>query len=151
MPISFASIPWRFLLGLSCGFALTISYHAYTLRGIELAETERLYQEQLAAWVAQKNVAAIDQKYTRELNDAQSKIDDLASDLAASRVRLRVKVAGCVPGSGGSGVGHGAEGVLDKASESAYISLRRDIEIKEAQIKTLQAIIKEIQSYSRSQ
>lgn len=141
MPLSFASIPWRFLLGLSCGFALAISYHAYTLRGIELAESERLYQEQLAAWVAQKSVAAIDQKYTRELNDAQAKIDDLASDLAANRKRLRVKVAGCVPGTNTASMGHGDFAELDRETRQRYLDLRRLLERKERQIAALQEII----------
>lgn len=136
------SLPWRFLLGLATGAALAMGYHAYTLRGIELAETERKYQEQLDAWVAQKNVAAIDQKHTKELSDAQAKIDDLASDLAASRKRLRVKVASCVPSSNSASMGDGNFAELDRETRQRYLDLRRLLERKERQIAALQDILR---------
>lgn len=140
-----SSLPWRFLLGLIAGATIAMCYHAYTLRGIELAESQRLYQQQLDEWVAQQNVAAIDAKHTKELSDAQAKIDDLAASVASGRRRLSIS-AKCVPDSRGSGMDDAERAELSAEASRAYFDLRRLLEVKERQIAGLQDVIRSLKS-----
>lgn len=137
----FPSLPWRFLAGCACGLALMGTYHTYTMRGIELENVNRAYRDQLNAWVAQKNVAAIDERYTRELSDAKETIDRLAGDVRDGKRRLSIS-AKCLPDARGSGVGYAGRAELSAEAGSAYFDLRRLLELKERQLRALQDYIR---------
>lgn len=144
MPLSFASIPWRFLLGLSCGFALAISYHAYTLRGIELADGERQRQHQLDLWVAQQNaqseVARIDQYWHDKLQR------DLTAVPNPKRVFVNAKCPG-LPATGNPGMDSGAgKSELDESGRQALRELRLGIVRVEKKLAACQAIITSLKS-----
>ncbi|EHS1608704.1 lysis protein, partial [Escherichia coli] len=55
------------------------------------------YRDNAITYKAQRDVAALDAKYSRELADARAENETLRADVAAGRKRLRVK-ATC-PGS----------------------------------------------------
>lgn len=134
------SLPWRFLLALVAGASLAMGYHAYTLRGIELAETERKYQDRLAAWVAQKNaqaeVARIDQYWH----------DKMQRDLAAVPNPKRVLVnAKCpsLPATGNTGMDSGAgKPELDEDGRQALRELRLGIVRLEKKLAACQEILR---------
>lgn len=134
------SLPWRFLLGLLAGLTLAMGYHAYTLRGIELAETERQRQHQLDLWVAQKNaqeeVARIDQYWH----------DKMQRDLAAVPNPKRVFVnAKCpsLPATGNTGMDSGAgKPELDESGRQALRELRLGIVQVEKKLAACQEILK---------
>ncbi len=133
-----AYIPWRFLSGLACGALVVWLWHDAGVSRIELEQA----QEKAATVLAQSIVVTqADEKASKELSDAKAKTEQLASDLAAGTKRLRV-AASCVPASSGSGVDANKGAVLDRTAESDYLALRRNLEVKEAQISGLQEIIR---------
>lgn len=141
--LSLIKLAAPFLAGALCVWL----YHSAVVSGMEadMAEERQKAAEQakLDAWVLQKKIAAIDEKYTKELSDAQEVSRKLAADLAAGRKRLSV-LATCpaVPGAGDSGVGNGGTAILDRIAEQAYSDHRALIEKKDAQIKVLQGAIR---------
>lgn len=91
----------------------------------------------------QRDVAALDAKYTKDLADAQENIDQLERDVAAGRKRLRLN-ASC-PASGAASatsVDDGTGPGLTDTAERDYYTLRKRIEIINSQLRGLQDYIR---------
>ncbi|WP_312168892.1 lysis protein [Atlantibacter hermannii] len=94
--------------------------------------------------VRQRDVAALDAKYTKELADAQENIKQLERDVAAGRKRLQIS-ARC-PANGAAsapGVDDAASPRLTDAAERDYFTLRERIETVTKQLTGLQAYVRE--------
>lgn len=92
----------------------------------------------------QRDVAALDEKYTKELADAKATIDQLHDDVATGRRRLQLN-ATCAnqSASGTSSLDDAASARLTDAAQRDYFTLRERIEIARKQIAGLQEYIKE--------
>ncbi|EKY3196884.1 lysis protein [Cronobacter turicensis] len=90
----------------------------------------------------QRDVAALDAKYTKELADAQENIAQLERDVAAGRKRLQLN-ATCPANraSGTTRVDDGTGPRLTDAAERNYFILRERIEVTGKQIAGLQQYI----------
>ncbi|HAS1793208.1 TPA: lysis protein [Enterobacter cloacae] len=92
----------------------------------------------------QRDVAALDAKYTKELADAKETIERLHSDVIAGRKRLQLN-ANCptngATGSGGLGDATGPR--LTNSAERDYFTLRERIVTVTKQVGYLQDYIKE--------
>ena len=94
--------------------------------------------------VRQRDVAALDAKYTGELADAKETIERLHSDVIAGRKRLQLNAncpANGTTGSGGLGDASGPR-LIDSA-ERDYFTLRERIVTVTKQVEYLQEYIKE--------
>ena len=134
-------IPWRFISGLACGALVVWLWHDASVSRIELHQAQEKAQAVLEQSIV---VTQADAKASKELSDAKAKTDLLAADLATGAKRLRI-AATCVPASSGAGVDANKGAVLDRTAESSYLALRRNLEVKEAQISGLQSIIRGLQ------
>ena len=139
--LALSSLPWRFLSGLACGAIVVWLWHDASVSRIELHQAQEKAQTVLEQSIV---VTQADAKASKELSDAKAKTDQLASELAAGSKRLRI-AATCVPVASGSGVDANKGAVLDRTAESSYLVLRRNLEVKEAQISGLQSIIRGLQ------
>ena len=94
--------------------------------------------------VRQRDVAALDAKYTKELADAQASIDQLERDVATGKRRLQLN-ATCKkqPTSGTTSMDDAASAGLTEAAERDYFTLRSRIELAGKQIAGLQQYINE--------
>ena len=94
--------------------------------------------------VRQRDVAALDAKYTKELADAQATIDQLHDDVASGKRRLQLN-ATCSKQSatGTTGVDDAASPGLTDSAERDYFTLRSRIELAGKQIAGLQQYINE--------
>lgn len=94
--------------------------------------------------VRQRDVAALDAKYTGELADANATIDSLRGDVAAGRKRLQVN-ATCPKGNttGTSGMGNGESPGLTADAELNYYRLRSGIARLTSQVNYLQDYIRQ--------
>lgn len=92
----------------------------------------------------QRDVAALDEKYTKELASAQATIDQLQRDVASGKRRLQLH-ATCTKQStsGAAGVDDAASPGLTDSAERDYFTLRSRIELAGKQIAGLQQYIKE--------
>ncbi|QUT14086.1 lysis protein [Rahnella inusitata] len=95
--------------------------------------------------VRQRDVAALDAKFTGELADAKFTIEKLHDDVAAGRKRLQLN-ARC-PSSdktpGTPGVDDAGTARLTDAAQRDYFTLRERIEISNKQLNGLQQYIRE--------
>ncbi|ELY2812072.1 lysis protein [Cronobacter sakazakii] len=92
----------------------------------------------------QRDVAAIDAKYTKDLADAQKKIAQLERDVAAGRKRLQLNATCLANGEPGTTrVDDGARPRLTDAAERDYFTLRERIETVTRQLSGLQAYVRE--------
>ena len=90
----------------------------------------------------QRDVAALDAKYTEELADAKAENDALRDDVAAGRRRLHIKViCQSVREATASGVDNAASRLADTA-ERDYFTLRRLITMQK-QLEGTQKYINE--------
>ena len=137
---------WRFalvagLILLCVGMAkLASGYHerAITAEGKAKEQQQTITDMQ----VRQRDVAALDAKYTGELADAKATIDQLQSDVAAGRKRLQLN-ARCPKQSTSSTASMDdvtPPGLTD-AAERDYFTLRQRIETSEKMIAGLQQYI----------
>lgn len=94
--------------------------------------------------VRQRDVAALDAKYTKELADAQASIDQLERDVATGKRRLQLN-ATCKKQSttGATSMDDAASAGLTDAAERDYFTLRSRIELAGKQIAGLQQYIRE--------
>lgn len=94
--------------------------------------------------VRQRDVAALDEKYTGELADAKAELEKLRADVAAGRKRLQV-AATCPKGitSSATGLDDGSTPRLTDAAERDYFTLRERIEIVTKQLTGLQQYVRE--------
>ncbi|MCX1960541.1 lysis protein [Escherichia coli] len=93
----------------------------------------------------QRDVAALDAKYSRELADARAENEALRADVAAGRKRLRVN-ATC-PGpvreaTASSGVDDAGAAKLTRGAREHYYRLRDGIETSDKMIRGLQEYIR---------
>ncbi|PXW19003.1 lysis protein [Pantoea sp. JKS000250] len=92
----------------------------------------------------QRDVAALDEKYTKELADAKATIDQLHDDVATGKRRLQLN-ATCQRQSatGTTSMDDAASARLTDAAQRDYFTLRERIEVAGKQIAGLQEYIKE--------
>jgi len=94
--------------------------------------------------VRQRDVAALDAKYTKELADAQATIDLLHDDVATGKRRLQLNAKCPATNSTvATGVDYAASPRLTDSAERNYWTLRSRIEIAGKQIAGLQQYITE--------
>jgi len=94
--------------------------------------------------VRQRDVAALDAKYTKELADAQATIDQLHDDVASGKRRLQLN-ATCtkISATGTASLDDAASARLTDSAERDYFTLRSRIELAGKQIAGLQQYIRE--------
>ncbi|MEN4621785.1 lysis protein [Pantoea agglomerans] len=92
----------------------------------------------------QRDVAALDEKYTKELADAKATIDQLHDDVATGKRRLQLN-ATCTKQSstGTSSMDDAASARLTDAAQRDYFTLRERIEVAGKQIAGLQQYVRE--------
>ncbi|EOC1344360.1 lysis protein [Cronobacter dublinensis] len=91
----------------------------------------------------QRDVAALDAKYTGELADAKETIERLRSDVASGAKRLRV-AANCPAGTSGTGsLGDASTARLTDSAQRDYFTLRERIETVTKQVDYLQDYIRQ--------
>ena len=88
----------------------------------------------------QRDVAALDAKYTGELADAKSKLDDLQRCVAAGKCGLRVNVVKQATAT--PGVDDAASARLTDAAQRDYFTLRERIETITKQLTGLQEYVR---------
>lgn len=94
--------------------------------------------------VRQRDVAALDAKYTGELADAKETIERLHSDVIAGRKRLQLNARCSTNGTTGTGsLGNASGPRLTDSAERDYFTLRERIVTVTKQIGYLQDYIKE--------
>ncbi|MCX3187877.1 lysis protein, partial [Escherichia coli] len=86
----------------------------------------------------QRDVAALDAKYTGELADAKETIERLHSDVIAGRKRLQVAATCAKSTTGASSMGDGESPRLTADAELNYYRLRSGIDRITAQVNYLQ-------------
>lgn len=90
----------------------------------------------------QRDVAALDAKYTGELADAKETIERLHSDVIAGRKRLQVAATCAKSTTGASSMGDGESPGLTADAELNYYRLRSGIDKITAQVNYLQEYIR---------
>lgn len=90
----------------------------------------------------QRDVAALDAKYTKELADANATIESLRADVSAGRKRLQVAATCAKSTTGASGMGDGESQRLTADAELNYYRLRSGIDRITAQVNYLQEYIR---------
>ncbi|HHU4121991.1 TPA: lysis protein [Raoultella ornithinolytica] len=92
----------------------------------------------------QRDVAALDAKFTKELADAKSQLDDLQRCVSSGKCGLRVNAKCPANGAAGAGgVGDASGPRLTDSAERDYFTLRERIVEATKQIGYLQVYIKE--------
>nr|DAL10736.1 MAG TPA_asm: Rz lysis protein [Caudoviricetes sp.] len=91
--------------------------------------------------VRQRDVAALDAKYTGELADAKATIDQLERDIASGKRRLQLNARCPTPGTGGMGDASSPRPTY--TAERNYFTLRERIVTVTKQVGYLQNYIKE--------
>ncbi|EAU2113024.1 lysis protein [Salmonella enterica] len=90
----------------------------------------------------QRDVAALDARYTKELADANATIESLRADVSAGRKRLQVAATCAKSTTGASGMGDGESPGLTADAELNYYRLRSGIDRITAQVNYLQEYIR---------
>ena len=90
----------------------------------------------------QRDVAALDAKYTKELSDANATIESLRADVSAGRKRLQVAATCAKSTTGASSMGDGESPRLTADAELNYYRLRSGIDKITAQVNYLQEYIR---------
>ncbi|MXF49415.1 lysis protein [Raoultella sp. Lac2] len=91
----------------------------------------------------QRDVAALDAKYTGELADAKATIDQLERDVASGKRRLQLNAKCPSDGATGtSGVGDASGPRLTDSAERDYFTLRERIDTITGQVNYLQDYIR---------
>ncbi|ENH0698167.1 lysis protein, partial [Escherichia coli] len=90
----------------------------------------------------QRDVAALDAKYTKELADANATIESLRADVSAGRKRLQVAATCAKSTTGASSMGDGESPGLTADAELNYYRLRSGIDRITAQVNYLQEYIR---------
>ena len=93
----------------------------------------------------QRDVAALDEKYTKELANAKAENDALRDDVAAGRRRLHIKAVCQSVGEAttASGVDNAASPRLADTAERDYFTLRERLVMMQAQLEGAQQYITE--------
>jgi len=91
----------------------------------------------------QRDVAALDAKYTGELHDAKATIDQLERDVATGKRRLQLNARCTTNGaSGTSGMDDGSGPRLTDSAERDYFTLRERIATVTKQLTGLQEYVR---------
>ncbi|EGB5983656.1 lysis protein [Salmonella enterica subsp. enterica serovar Mbandaka] len=90
----------------------------------------------------QRDVAALDARYTKELADANATIESLRTDVSAGRKRLQIAATCAKSTTGTSGMGDGESPRLTADAELNYYRLRSGIDKITAQVNYLQEYIR---------
>ncbi|EAY9196855.1 TPA: lysis protein [Salmonella enterica] len=90
----------------------------------------------------QRDVAALDARYTKELADANATIESLRADVSAGRKLLQVSATCAKSTTGTSGMGDGESPRLTADAELNYYRLRSGIDRITAQVNYLQEYIR---------
>ncbi|EJW0352587.1 lysis protein [Escherichia coli] len=93
--------------------------------------------------VRQRDVAALDAKYTGELADAKATIDHLERDVANGKRRLQLNATCKSNTSGTAGMDDAPTARLTQSAERDYFTLRARIETVIIQLTGLQQYIRE--------
>ncbi|PPC64151.1 lysis protein [Pantoea sp. ICBG 1758] len=117
-------------------------YHDKYITASDLATQRQQTIDDMQA--RQRDVAALDAKYTQELADAQASIDQLERDVATGKRRLQLN-AKCpaINTTSTASVDDAASAGLTDAAERDYFTLRSRIEFAGKQIAGLQQYINE--------
>ncbi len=92
----------------------------------------------------QRDVAALDAKYTKELADAQSTINQLERDVATGKRRLQLNATCTANGATGTGsMGDASTARLTDSAQRDYFTLRERIETVTKQVNYLQDYIRQ--------
>ena len=91
----------------------------------------------------QRDVAAPDAKYTKELADAKAENDALRDDVAAGRRRLHITVCQSVRSHHASGADNAASPRLADTAERDYFTLRERLITMQKQLEGTQKYINE--------
>ncbi|EOW6646160.1 lysis protein [Cronobacter muytjensii] len=92
----------------------------------------------------QRDVAALDAKYTQELADAQSTINQLERDVATGKLRLQLNATCTANGATGTGgLGDASGPRLTDAAQRDYFTLRERIKTVTKQVNYLQDYIRQ--------
>lgn len=150
MTFDWRTMVWGLLLVMAIAAAKLASYYhgqAIAADGRATAAETLAKQKQETITDMQKrqrDVAALDAKYTKELADAQASIDQLQSDVVAGRKRLQLN-ATCKKQSatGSSGMDDAARPGLTDSAQRDYFTLRDRIETSGKMIAGLQQYIRE--------
>lgn len=128
------------ILVVVCRFASY--YHGKYITADSLATERQQTIDDMTA--RQRDVAALDAKYTKELASAQATIDQLQRDVATGKRRMQLN-ATCTKQSapGTAGVDDAASPGLTDSAERDYFTLRSRIELAGKQIAGLQQYINE--------
>jgi len=93
--------------------------------------------------VRQRDVAALDAKYTGELQDAKATIDQLERDVATGKRRLQLNARCTTNGATSTtGLDDGSSPRLTYAAERDYFTLRERIETVTKQLTGLQQYVR---------
>ncbi|EGI2035690.1 lysis protein [Salmonella enterica] len=95
----------------------------------------------------QRDVAALDAKYTQELADAHAESEKLRADLAAGRRRLQLHAV-CMPATTGN---TSATGATDAATARLTPDAERDYQRLRTEARTLTAQVEGLQQYITGQ
>ncbi|WP_258147292.1 lysis protein [Escherichia coli] len=92
----------------------------------------------------QRDVAALDAKYTKELADAKAENDALRNDVAVGRRRLHIKAVcqSVREATTASGVGNAASSRLTDSAERDYFTLRERVDTVTKHVGYLQEYVK---------
>lgn len=150
MTFDWRTMVWGLLLVMAIAAAkLAGYYHGQAIAADSRATAAETIAKQQQETITdmqkrQRDVAALDAKYTKELADAQASIDQLQSDVVAGRKRLQLN-ATCKKQSSSSGPGMddaASPGLTDSAQRD-YFTLRQRIETSTKMIVGLQQYIRE--------
>lgn len=120
----------------SLSFGVYYYHDAYSKADHDLTQAKQTITDMQTR---QRDVAALDSKYTKELADAKSKLDDLQRCVAAGKCGLRVNVV--KQATAPSGMDDAASARLTDSAQRDYFTLRERIGIATTQINGLQAYI----------
>lgn len=150
MTFSWRTMVWGLLvvMALAAG-SLASHYHGQVIaadgRAIAAENLANQRKETITDMQArQRDLAALDAKYTKELADAKASIDELHSDVVAGRKRLQIN-ANCKKQStsGTASLDDAASAGLTESAQRDYFTLRERIEVAGKQIAGLQGYITE--------
>ncbi|EPO4108667.1 lysis protein [Enterobacter cloacae] len=90
----------------------------------------------------QRDVSALDAKYTQELADAQETINQLERDVATGKRRLQLNATCKGNSTGASGMDDATSARLTDSAERDYFTLRQRIEAVTKQLTGLQEYVR---------
>ncbi|MDI7502034.1 lysis protein [Cronobacter dublinensis] len=146
---------WKLILfavmSLLLAIAIVIASHyraAFTEAKASLTKVNRelnLAKDAIADMqTRQRDVAALDAKYTQELADAQSTINQLERDVATGKRRLQLNATCSSNGAPGAGsLGDASAARLTDSAQRDYFTLRERIETVTKQVNYLQDYIRQ--------